>query len=151
MSSITITEAERDAWRGFRRISEIISGRITQEITRATGLSGPDFGILMQLDQVVEGVRRQRDLQAFLEWDKPRISHQLTRMSGRGLIERESSEAKAVMIRMTAEGRAQLAVAKPIHAKALRDCFLDHLSPDEVLALVAITGKLRLALVGPSD
>lgn len=139
-------QQQREAWRGFCQMAEVISGRIAQEITRSTGLSGPDFGILMQLGQASDGRRRQRDLQAFLEWDKTRLSHQLTRMSGRGLIERESGDGNSVIICMTPEGRRQLAAAKPVHARGLQEYFLDHLSEDELAALVMITGKLRRAL-----
>ncbi|HBR2024124.1 TPA: winged helix-turn-helix transcriptional regulator [Klebsiella variicola] len=147
MTKKAISAQERDAWRGFRRMAEIISGRITQEITRTTGLSGPDFGVLMQLDEAQDGQRRQRDVQAFLEWDKTRLSHQLTRMATRGLIERESAGASGVMIRITEEGRRQLDAAKPVHAEGVRRYFLDHLSPHDVENLQGIAQKLRKALL----
>lgn len=49
-ADILVSEKSRNknGRRGFCRMSEIISGRIAQEITRATGLSSADFGILMQ-------------------------------------------------------------------------------------------------------
>lgn len=143
----TISPQELDAWRGFRRMAEIVSGRIAQDITRATGLSGSDFGVLMQLDEAEDGRRRQRDLQAFLEWDKTRLSHQLTRMASRGLIERESGEGNVVNICMTQEGRQQLAAARPIHIESVRKHFIDHLAQDDLANLQVITRKLRRAIL----
>lgn len=128
-------------------MGEIISGRIAQEITRATGLSGADFGVLMHLDEAPDGHRRQRDLQSFLEWDKTRLSHQLTRMASRGLIERESTDANLVVIRMTQEGRRLLAAARPLHIEGVRKGFLDHLSQDDIAALQTIAQKLRSTLI----
>ena len=64
-------------------MAEITSGRIVQDITRSTGLSRADFIVLMELNQSKDRCRRQRELLDYLEWDKTRLSHQLTRMAGR--------------------------------------------------------------------
>ncbi|WP_221623504.1 MarR family winged helix-turn-helix transcriptional regulator [Burkholderia stagnalis] len=128
-------------------MAEIVSGRIAQDITRATGLSGSDLGVLMLLDEAEDGRCRQRDLQGFLEWDKTRLSHQLTRMASRGLIERESGEGNVVIICMTQEGRRQLAAARPVHVEGVRTYFLDHLSQDDLASLQIVVRKLRKALL----
>ena len=146
MTSPSITPDEWAAWRGFRRMAEITSGRIVQDITRSTGLSRADFIVLMELSQSKDHCRRQRELLDYLEWDKTRLSHQLTRMAGRGLIERDTDADKVVVIRMTAEGRAQLRAARPVHVAGVRQYFLDHLSADDLAALQQITDKLHAAL-----
>lgn len=148
MTKSTISKREWQAWRGFRRMAETVSGRIAQEITSATGLSKADFVILMQFNRSGEDRVRQRELQVFLEWDKTRLSHQLTRMAGRGLIKRESGDSSGVTICITPEGRRLFAVAKPPYLKSLHENFLDHLTADEVDALARITSKLRNALLG---
>jgi DNA-binding MarR family transcriptional regulator len=146
MTKTTISADEWAAWRGFRRMAEIISGRIVQDITHSTGLSSADFVVLMELSKAKTGYRRQRDLQAYLEWDKTRLSHQLTRMTGRNLVERDHDDEHVVIIRATAEGRRQLAAARPVHVDSVRRNFLDHLSPDDLIKLQAITDKLHEAL-----
>lgn len=146
MTKLTISPDEWAAWRGFRRMAEIISGRIVQDITQSTGLSSADFVVLMELDKGKNGCRRQRDLQAYLEWDKTRLSHQLTRMAGRKLIERDHDHENVVLIRMTADGRRQLAAARPVHVESVRKNFLDHLSPGDLEKLHEVTRKLHEAL-----
>ncbi|MFT9359349.1 MarR family winged helix-turn-helix transcriptional regulator [Acetobacter okinawensis] len=146
MSAETLSDLEKDAWRGFRRMAEIISGRIARDIARATGLSAADANVLMQLGKADDNCCRQRDIQDVLEWDKTRLSHQLTRMTGRGLIERSTGDEGQVVIRLTDMGRAQLDAAVPIHAAGIRTYFLDHLSPEDLIDLRAITGKLRASL-----
>lgn len=146
MSPLRITPDEWAAWRGFRRMAEITSGRIVQDITRSTGLSKADFIVLMELSQAKDRCRRQRELLDYLEWDKTRLSHQLTRMAGRGLIERDTDSDNVVLIRMTAEGHAQLRAARPVHVAGVRQYFLDHLAADDLAALQRITDKLHAAL-----
>jgi len=146
MTPPTITPDEWAAWRGFRRMAEITSGRIVHDITRSTGLSSADFVVLMELSKAKDRCRRQRDLQDYLEWDKTRLSHQLTRMASRGLIERDTDSDNVVVIRMTAEGRTQLSAARPVHVASVRRNFLDHLSADDLAALQQITDKLHAAL-----
>lgn len=146
MTSPTITPDEWAAWRGFRRMAEITSGRIVHDITRSTGLSSADFVVLMELSKAKDRCRRQRELLDYLEWDKTRLSHQLTRMAGRGLIERDTDSDNVVVIRMTAEGRTQLGAARPVHVTSVRRNFLDQLSADDLAALQQITDKLHAAL-----
>lgn len=144
--SDTISTTEWAAWRSFRRMAEIISGRIVHDITLATGLSSADFMILMELNKGEDGRRRQRDLQAYLEWDKTRISHQLTRMAGRNLVKRYNDAGNVVTIYMTSEGRRHLAAAAPVHSSSVRKHFLDHLSKDELDKIHKLTNKLHQAL-----
>lgn len=125
----------------------MISGRIAQDISRTTGLSATDFGVLMQLNESPDACQRQRDLQTFLEWDKTRLSHQLTRMANRGLIERKIESGHMVTICMTEEGRQLLRTAQPVHADGVRKYFLDHLSDDDLGYLQAVSRKLRKALL----
>lgn len=150
MSKKALSAQEWDAWRGFRRMAEIVSGRVAREITRATGLSSADYVVLMELGKAGTGCRRQRDLLRYLEWDKTRLSHQLTRMASRGLIERESVD-DGVTIRMTETGRRQLAAARPVHAGSLRANFHDHLAPEDLAALRTVARKLHNALLDAED
>jgi DNA-binding MarR family transcriptional regulator len=149
MKISNVSQRELDVWRGFRRMGEIISARIGQKITRATGLSTADFSILMILDQDESLRRRQRDLQAFLEWDKTRLSHQLTRMVARGLVEKKSLGRSGVEIDMTEEGKRLLDAAKPVHRAGLRKYFLDHIDEADIAALATVAQKLRAALLDP--
>lgn len=132
---------EMRAWRAYRQTAEILSSRIAGDINRATGLSAGDFAILMTLELSSEGHLRQREMLDLLEWDKSRLSHQLTRMAGRGLVQRVSKDT-TVSICITNEGRKQLAVAKPVHEESLQVHFAAHLSMEEYDTLIAIAEKL---------
>ena len=55
MAKTEISPDELADWCGFLRIAGIISGRIVQDITRATCLSCADFVVLMELDKAKDG------------------------------------------------------------------------------------------------
>ena len=55
-------------------------------LAQATGLSGPEFGVLSRLAALGKGEMRQQALASVMAWDKSRLSHQLTRMQERALI-----------------------------------------------------------------
>ena len=66
--------------------------RVGRDIAEATGLSGPDFGVLSRLVDLGQGAMRQQVLAESMGWDKSRLSHQLTRMQEKGLVERRDAE-----------------------------------------------------------
>ena len=88
-------------WHAFRLMHEDVLGRVGQDISQATGLSGPEFGVLSRLAACGKGEVRQQALAGMLAWDKSRLSHQLTRMQERSLIERRRVDGKTVLIALT--------------------------------------------------
>lgn len=143
MKKEDLTQSEMNAWRGFRRMGEVIASRIGREITQKTGLSSADFTILMQLSMNGGNHQRQCDIQTFLEWDKTRLSHQLSRMETRGLIEKKSEDRNSSFISMTDKGRLQLSMAQPVHQNGIYEHFAKWLSEEDLEAMIRITDILR--------
>lgn len=143
MDSTGISDKEWMAWRGYRRLAEVITGRIVKNITEATGLSGADFMILMEISKSPQGALLQRELLQYLEWDKSRLSHQLSRMASRQLVLRNRHDPAGISVSLTDTGRQTLAKARPVHAESVRQHFLDRLTPEDVDLLIGITGRLR--------
>src|SRR5271168_4397073 len=85
-------------WHAFRLMHEDVLGRVGRDITQATGLSGPEFGVLSRLAAIGKGEMRQQALASMMAWDKSRLSHQLTRMNKRALIERRCADANTVLV-----------------------------------------------------
>ncbi len=82
------------------------------------------------------GVPRRRrlqltDLATRIAWERSRLSHHLTRMSARGLVERapSASDRRATDAVLTDAGRAALQAATPGHAALVRRMFFDGLPP----------------------
>lgn len=116
--------------------------RVGRDITAATGLSGADFGVLSRLAAVRKGEMRQQALAESLGWDKSRLSHHLTRMQQRELIERRESEPRAVFIVLTKQGKTKLDAARPVHAESVRRNLLSRLSEQQTETIVRVSNLL---------
>ena len=116
--------------------------RVGRDITVGSGLSGPDFGVLSRLADLGKGEMRQQALAQSLGWEKGRLSHHLTRMQNRQLVERREVEARVVLIVLTKEGRAKLDAARPVHAESVRRNLLSRLSKQQVETIVRVSNLL---------
>ena len=77
-----------------------------------------------------------------MAWDKSRLSHQLTRMQERGLIERRRADGKTVLVVLTKPGREKLDAARPIHAASIRRNLLSRLTQEQIDTIVRVSNLL---------
>jgi len=127
-------------WHAFRLMHEDVLARVGRDITEATGLSGPEFGVLSRL--AGKGELRQQVLARMMAWDKSRLSHQLTRMQERSLIERRRVDGKTVLIVLTKLGKEKLDAARPIHADSVRRNLLSRLTKQQIDTIVRVSNLL---------
>jgi DNA-binding MarR family transcriptional regulator len=142
MSTKLLSPRELRVWHAFLLMGEDVLGRVGRDIAKATGLSGPEFGVLSRLAAIGKGEMRQQTLARVMTWDKSRLSHQLTRMQQRGLIERRSTDRNSVLVVLTKLGREKLESARPIHAESVRRNLLSRLTPEQVDTIVRVSNLL---------
>ncbi|MEV7807589.1 MarR family winged helix-turn-helix transcriptional regulator [Microbispora sp. NPDC088329] len=128
-----------DFWVAFKRAHEIVRALVIADTAEAANLSEPDLTILVNLVKA-GGALRQSELAASLGWDRTRISHQLTRMSERGLVTRERT--RGVIVTLTDTGRAAITAAHPGLDAAVRRHFTDKLSAQEIETLTSVFSRL---------
>ena len=142
MSTKLLSPRELRVWHAFKLMGEDVVGRVGRDIAAATGLSGPEFGILSRLAYLDKGEMRQQTLAEMMGWDKSRLSHQLTRMKERALIDRRHAEKNAVLILLTKLGREKLEAARPIHAESVRRNLLSRLNSEQIETIVRVSNIL---------
>jgi len=142
MASKPLSPRELRVWHAFMFMGEDVLGRVGRDIAQETGLSGPEFGVLSRLAAIGKGEMRQRALARVMGWDKSRLSHQLTRMQQRALIERHHTGGKAVLVVLTELGRQKLDAARPIHAESVRRNLLSRLTPEQIDTVVRVSNLL---------
>ena len=78
-------------------------------------------------------------------WEKSRVSHHLTRMVSRGLVERVEcdTDMRGSLVVMTRLGRLAFLRATREHGRAIRTLFLDVLEPDERRAIADVSARVR--------
>jgi DNA-binding MarR family transcriptional regulator len=142
MSTKLLSPRELRVWHAFLLMGEDVVGRVGRDILRATGLSGPEFGVLSRLAAIGKGEMRQQALARVMGWDKSRLSHQLTRMNERALVERRSADRNTVLVVITELGREKLNAARPIHAESVRRNLLSRLTPEQIDTIVRVSNLL---------
>jgi DNA-binding MarR family transcriptional regulator len=131
-------------WRAFLDVHRRLAQATEQQLA-GHGLSTADYALLVPLSEAPGGVLRVRDLGLAAEWDRSRLSHQLRRMSSRGLVARFTcdTDARGTMVRLEPAGRRAIEAAAPGHVATVRQHFIDLLEPSEVDALASIFTRLR--------
>lgn len=148
-----LTPEEQHAWRSFVRLHEKLGGRLSRLLQTESKVSAADFAVLVHLTDVPEGRQRYQDLARALEWEKSRMSHHIARMAGRGLVVREDcpDDSRGAFVVITETGRTAIEAAAPLHVEAVRELFLDHVTPAELRVLAAISERVVSKLdEGPS-
>jgi DNA-binding MarR family transcriptional regulator len=143
-----LDEREARAWRGYTQMQRRLDRVLGQLLTRDSGLSPADYELLVPLSEAPDQQLRARDLARMVDWEKSRLSHHLTRMELRGLVRRHDcpTDARGAFIRLTGAGRKAIEAAAPQHVEAVRDNFIDLLTPREIDALAAITDRVLARL-----
>ena len=149
-----LTDEEQRVWRGFLALSRSMATAIDRQLARDSALSGSEYEVLVPLSESSTGVVRSRDLLRDLGWERSRLSHLLSRMAKRGLLERLpcDSDARGLDVRITPEGRRAIEAAAPAHLEMVRAALIDQLTPGEMDALRSVSGKVvpRLTALGLS-
>lgn len=143
-----LTPDEQRVWRGYLRMNATLTAELNRRMYAADGLSGADFAVLVELTDRPDARARVFELVRGLQWEKSRLSHQLSRMQRRGLVERTESpdDGRGAIVAITPKGRAAIEQAAPRHVEAVRSLFFDRLTSDQVAALGVIADDvLRVA------
>jgi DNA-binding MarR family transcriptional regulator len=137
---------EQSAWRAYLDMNALLSARLNREMQDCAGISIADYSVLVQLSEHPDDRMRVLELARALGWEKSRLSHQLSRMQQRGLIERSncSEDRRGAWIGLTEQGRRTVEAAAPLHVEAVRRYVFDPLDAEQVAAL----GVIAQAVVG---
>ncbi|MBM9506224.1 MarR family winged helix-turn-helix transcriptional regulator [Actinacidiphila acididurans] len=140
-----LTPYELATWRAFIETAEQLRNVLGARLREDSGLSEGDYAVLLALSEA-EGRRlRSSALAAHIDWERSRLSHHLGRMERRGLIAREECEDdnRGAEVVATAEGMSAFRRATVPHLRAVRELFLDALTPEQLDAVAEITAVLR--------
>lgn len=141
---------EQHAWRGLLALNARVMARLNKGLQETSGLSLADYDVLVALTDVAEQSLRIGALGEALQWEKSRLSKQLSRMEARGLVARRECEEdrRGTHIELTDQGREAIEQAAPAHVELVRQLVFDPLSAREVGALAGITDAVLERLDG---
>lgn len=147
-----LSAEEQQLWRRWLVAGPRIQANLARQMQRDSGISLPDFEVLVNLFEAPDHRMRIAALADRLQWDRSRLSHQITRMRNRDLLDREAcgDDRRGAYIVLTRTGLEVVTAAAPGHVNAVRELFTDRLSPTQASQLSAILDDLLAQFDLPS-
>ena len=132
-----LDEREERAWRSLQFMQMRLEGELARQLAADSGLSYPDYVVLVALTDRPDGRMRLFELADVLGWEKSRLSHHVGRMANRGLVTKEKcgADRRGAYVVISTRGRREIAAAAPGHVGAVRRLFVDRLSPAQLDAI----------------
>lgn len=130
---------EWEFWDTWMRAQRLLTRELERGLQRDCGISKAEFSVLVTLWRASGREMRVGELSESLDWDKSRVSHQLTRMENRGFVKRTQygADGRRAGIGLTAEGLSAAQSAIFVHAGNIRRHLLDSLTPEQASVIQA--------------
>ncbi|WP_213816033.1 MarR family winged helix-turn-helix transcriptional regulator [Glaciihabitans sp. dw_435] len=152
MSEVSrISDEEWGIWRTFYAMRRQLDQALEQQLQRDANISRSEFEVLISIFESSAGQLRAGELADHLGWEKSRISHLVTRMERRGLVERRDcdTDLRSSWVALTADGKRAVLGSMSDHAATIRRYFFDALTPEELAALNSTSVKVLEAIDPP--
>ncbi|MCV2394504.1 MarR family transcriptional regulator [Actinotalea sp. M2MS4P-6] len=141
-------DRELQAWVRLIAMTELLPGALEQQLKRDSDLSHFEYYVMAMLSEAPERTLRMTTLAARANATLSRLSHVVTRLEGRGFVERVPcpGDKRATNAVLTEAGWATVVAAAPGHVENVRETVLDALTDEQVDQLSAIAGAILTRL-----
>ncbi|WP_406067840.1 MarR family winged helix-turn-helix transcriptional regulator [Micromonospora sp. NBC_01638] len=142
------TAEELRIWRTFIETTAALGSRLESHLQSDCSLSTGDYAVLLALSEAQDQAMRSSELASHIGWERSRLSHHLGRMERRGLIRRQecATVPRGAEVLLTPAGAEAFRGATVPHLRAIRELFVDALTPEQILAAGEIAAALRAHL-----
>ncbi|MEU8131730.1 MarR family transcriptional regulator [Micromonospora sp. NPDC049049] len=142
------TPDELRIWRDFIETTAALGSRLESRLQGDSSLSTGDYAVLLALSEAEGETMRSSELASHIGWERSRLSHHLGRMERRGLIRRQecATVPRGAEVLLTKAGGEAFRGATFPHLRAIREFFVDALTPEQIVAAGEIATALRAQL-----
>ena len=139
------------AWIRLRGVLELLPGVLDAQLRRDADVTEFEYYVLAMLSEAPAWTLRMTELARQTNATLPRLSHVVSRLEARGLVERFPcpEDRRATNARLTEKGWAAVQQAAPGHVATVRHHIIDALTDEQIDQLAAI-GDALLARLDPS-
>ena len=133
-----LSDEQQRIWRNYLAMTSRLQTAMHRQLQRDCELSLSDYDVLVPLSE--RGPMRINELGDLIGWEQSRVSHQLRRMRGRGLLYREGDgdDRRGATVTLSEAGRSALEAAAPGHVELVRSVMFDGLSAAQLRALGSV-------------
>lgn len=132
-----LTAEEQASWRAWIAASTLLPDRLSRDLVDEAGMSLADYELLMYLSEAPGRRLRMSDLAAATLSSRSRLSHQVDRLEGAGLVSREPcpDDRRGAFAVLTDAGWDTVVQTAPMHVESVRLRLVDVLTPQEFAEL----------------
>lgn len=148
METYGLSVKQFQAWRAFHKLRGLLLPHLAKGLNENTGISQAEFFVLITLLDSPSGALNSSELAEKLDWEKSRVSHQLSRMEERGLLARSTGQedARSCVAEITPSGRKSMEKALPSHFEDVKHCFAGLLTSAQLELLIEISKVVSIHL-----
>ncbi|WP_353114028.1 MarR family winged helix-turn-helix transcriptional regulator [Microbacterium sp.] len=142
------TQDQLRVWRDYIETAEALRDRLATRMQDESSLSTGDYRVLLALNEAEGRRMRSSELAEAIGWERSRLSHHLGRMERRGLIARAACAevAHGVDVLITDAGRERFRTGSVPHLHAVKELFVDALTPVQLDHVDGLSRALRAHL-----
>lgn len=146
MTTNWLDAREREAWVRLASLVQLLPGVLETQLRRDAELTHFEYWVLAMLSEAPDRTLRMTALAERTSATLSRLSHVVSRMEDRGLVERVPCEQdrRATNAVLTDVGWRKLVDTAPGHVETVREYVFDALTPRQVEQLTEITEAILL-------
>lgn len=137
-----------ETWAGLATVLEWLPPALDAPLMQDFGLTHFEHGILFALSTAPEQTLRMSELAGFANSSLSRLSRAVSRLQGRGLVQRAQNpkDGRSTWATLTDTGHELLERATPAHVATVRRLVLDPLTATQRRQLHNITTRIQQAI-----
>lgn len=143
-----LNDDQQRIWRDWLLASARINDYLENDLTQHNLHLG-EYEVLVCLSEAPDHQIRMADLAKLVHSSRSRLSHTISRMESRGLVERTTAaeDGRGIFATLTDEGMGLLETAASDHVRAVRRILVDAVQPADFSAL----GRAMRAVLSVAD
>lgn len=132
-----LSDIELRAWQALLHAHHDITRKLDADLRREHGMSFDSYDVLLRLARASGGALRMTDLAERVMVPHSTLTRRVDRLVEQGLVERErpTADARAMLTRLTRQGRRLLARAARTHLNGIRRHYTGRLSSAQLAAV----------------
>jgi len=144
MNTRWLDDDEQAAWVRLAAVVELLPGVLEAQLRTDADLTHFEYWVLAMLSEAPSRTLRMTALASRTSGSLSRLSHVVTRLEGRGLLERFPcpEDRRATNARLTDDGWDVVVAAAPGHVATVRDYVVDALTTRQIRQLTEIADAI---------
>ncbi|WRH25908.1 MarR family transcriptional regulator [Arthrobacter sp. JZ12] len=143
-----LTPSERQAWLALYAVTTMLPGTLDAHLNRRARITLFDYHVLAMLSEAEESTLPMSELAARSNASLSRLSHVVTKLEGRGWVQRSQStrDLRVTTASITTEGLQNLQGLAEEHVEYVRSMVFDGLDEQDVADLERVGKKILARL-----